>query len=305
MCEVDVGAKPISSGNTSLLIRDYSESNPRLARRTRIIKAKPGARLECFAETPLGSLRHRKRRDSTSGPEDLRCRGRSPATCLNKSFQDSQRSDQKFVLLCTPLPRRHHQGGMQKRLSARSSSFVESVGSGRRSDSELSMCGRYRRTTAQEELARRYHIPIPPQRDLPISWNIAPAQDVLAIRLHPKTRQRTLDTLRWSLLRTGPKIQKSRTRPSTLGSRPLTRPPYTDRHSGNGAASYPLMAFRMEEGSRRKDSVLDRNEGRFCIRICWVMGRLERSRERPVTLAAREPADLPKQQISLDQIGQL
>ena len=36
------------------------------------------------------------------------------------------------------------------------------------------MCGRYRRTTAEEELARRYHIPIPPQRDLPISWNIAP-----------------------------------------------------------------------------------------------------------------------------------
>src|ERR1700722_19480371 len=62
------------------------------------------------------------------------------------------------------------------------------------------MCGRYRRTTAQEELARRYHIPIPPQRDLPISWNIAPAQDVLAIRLNPKTRQRTLDTLRWGLI---------------------------------------------------------------------------------------------------------
>jgi SOS response associated peptidase (SRAP) len=58
------------------------------------------------------------------------------------------------------------------------------------------MCGRYRRTTAQEELARRYRIPIPPQRDLPISWNIAPTQDVFAIRLHPETRQRTLDTLR-------------------------------------------------------------------------------------------------------------
>jgi hypothetical protein len=36
------------------------------------------------------------------------------------------------------------------------------------------MCGRYRRTTAQEELARRYRISVPPQRDLPISWNIAP-----------------------------------------------------------------------------------------------------------------------------------
>src|ERR1700730_4871679 len=62
------------------------------------------------------------------------------------------------------------------------------------------MCGRYRRTTAEEELARRYHIPIPPQRDLPISWNIAPSQDVLAIRFNPETKQRSLDALRWGLI---------------------------------------------------------------------------------------------------------
>src|ERR1700758_3387992 len=62
------------------------------------------------------------------------------------------------------------------------------------------MCGRYRRITAEEELARRYHFPIPPQRDLPISWNIAPSQDVLAIRYNPKTKQRSLDALRWGLI---------------------------------------------------------------------------------------------------------
>jgi len=62
------------------------------------------------------------------------------------------------------------------------------------------MCGRYRRTTAEEELARRYHIPVPPQRDLPISWNIAPSQDVLAVRYNPKTKQRSLDALRWGLI---------------------------------------------------------------------------------------------------------
>ncbi len=63
------------------------------------------------------------------------------------------------------------------------------------------MCGRYRRTTSEEELARRYHIRIPPQRDLPISWNIAPTQDVLAIGLHPETKQRTLNNLRCRLER--------------------------------------------------------------------------------------------------------
>ena len=62
------------------------------------------------------------------------------------------------------------------------------------------MCGRYRRTTSEEELARLYHIPIPPQRDLPISWNVAPSQDVLVIRHNPKNKQRSLDALRWGLI---------------------------------------------------------------------------------------------------------
>ena len=62
------------------------------------------------------------------------------------------------------------------------------------------MCGRYRRTTAAEELATRYHIPIPPQRDLPISWNIAPTQEVLGIRFNPQSKQRSLDVLRWGLI---------------------------------------------------------------------------------------------------------
>jgi putative SOS response-associated peptidase YedK len=40
------------------------------------------------------------------------------------------------------------------------------------------MCGRYRRTTFEEELPRIYHIPIPKETDLPISYNIAPSQKV-------------------------------------------------------------------------------------------------------------------------------
>jgi hypothetical protein len=36
------------------------------------------------------------------------------------------------------------------------------------------MCGRYRRTTSEEELARRYHIPIPKELDLPISLQHRP-----------------------------------------------------------------------------------------------------------------------------------
>src|SRR5712675_883166 len=62
------------------------------------------------------------------------------------------------------------------------------------------MCGRYRRTTQEEELARLYHIPIPKQTDLPISYNIAPSQQVLTIRFNPETRQRSLNALQWGLI---------------------------------------------------------------------------------------------------------
>jgi hypothetical protein len=47
---------------------------------------------------------------------------------------------------------------------------------------------RCRRTTSEEELARLYHIPIPEETDLPISYNIAPSQKVLTIRFNPQTR---------------------------------------------------------------------------------------------------------------------
>src|ERR1700740_2357643 len=62
------------------------------------------------------------------------------------------------------------------------------------------MCGRYRRTTQEEELARLYHIPIPRQTDLPISYNIAPSQRILTIRFNPETRARSLDALQWGLI---------------------------------------------------------------------------------------------------------
>jgi hypothetical protein len=79
-------------------------------------------------------------------PETLRFRLRprrpsmlrvKPGTCFDKILQNSQRSDQKFVRICAPLSRCYHQGGMQRRLSARSSGVVESSRSGGGSDSEL------------------------------------------------------------------------------------------------------------------------------------------------------------------------
>ena len=70
------------------------------------------------------------------------------------------------------------------------------------------MCGRYRRTTSEEEIARRYHIPIPPQLDLPIGYNVVATESVLAIRRNPKTGERTLDALRLGLIPSWAKHEK-------------------------------------------------------------------------------------------------
>jgi hypothetical protein len=108
------------------------------------------------------------------------------------------------------------------------------------------MCGRYRRTTSEEELARRYHITIPPQRDLPISWNIAPTQDILAVRLNPETKQRTLDTLRWGLIPNwarDPKIAYKRV--ETVDTAPAREPNRLNRQrQTTSGISTPKLALR-------------------------------------------------------------
>jgi hypothetical protein len=93
-------------------------------------------------------------------------------TCLNEIFPDSDRGDQKSVLLGTPISG----GGSDPKLTP-----VRTLSKNHGRSSPVSH-------------------PIPPQWDLPISWNIAPTQDVLTIRRHPETKQRTLDTLRWGLI---------------------------------------------------------------------------------------------------------
>ena len=62
------------------------------------------------------------------------------------------------------------------------------------------MCGRYRTNIHRRGALQIYNIPIPPQLDLPVSYNIVPSQTVLAIRFNPMTGQRSLDALQCGLI---------------------------------------------------------------------------------------------------------
>ena len=121
------------------------------------------------------------------------------------------------------------------------------------------MCGRYRRTTKEEELARIYKIPIPPQRDLRISWNIAPSQEVLAIRFRPKTGQRSLDTLRWELVPYWAKDTKIGFK--TINARVETRYRAELSRSVQEAAvsDSSRQLLRVEENAWREDPLCNRD----------------------------------------------
>ena len=61
------------------------------------------------------------------------------------------------------------------------------------------MCGRYRRTTQEEELPRLYHIPIPKQTDADqLQHRAEPEGPDHSLR--PQTQLRSLDALQWGLI---------------------------------------------------------------------------------------------------------
>ena len=66
------------------------------------------------------------------------------------------------------------------------------------------MCGRYTLATPVKRLAEEFGFEAS-SVELPPNYNVAPTQNVLAVRFNPETRERSLDALRW-----GPRGQPTR-----------------------------------------------------------------------------------------------
>ena len=63
------------------------------------------------------------------------------------------------------------------------------------------MCGRYTQRRSWSELVRLYRITDSPERpNLPPRYNIAPTEDVPAVRIRPSDEERELVLLRWGLV---------------------------------------------------------------------------------------------------------
>jgi putative SOS response-associated peptidase YedK len=134
------------------------------------------------------------------------------------------------------------------------------------------MCGRYRRTTAEEEIARHYNIEVPAQPDLPISYNIAPSQNVLTIREHPETGKWSLDVLKWGLIPSWSKDEKIayktvNARVETVETSPSYRQAFKKRR-----CLIPADGFYewKRAGSTKQPYSIQRKDGMpFCFAGLW------------------------------------
>ena len=105
------------------------------------------------------------------------------------------------------------------------------------------MCGRYRRTTSAEELARRYHIAIPPTTRSSDQLEHRSDTGGSDNSVQPRNQTTHLGRCDGAWSQTGPNMRKSHTRPSTPEPRRSIRHRPTGKRLRKGAAWFPATAF--------------------------------------------------------------
>jgi len=106
----------------------------------------------------------------------------------------------------------------------------------------MGMCGRLANDLPPKLIQRIFRTsnPLPNQRP---SWNVAPTMNVLVVRLHPDTRQRHLDSLRWGLVPFNTADLKAARKPinarsETVATSPMFRAAFAKRRCIVPAAAF-------------------------------------------------------------------
>jgi putative SOS response-associated peptidase YedK len=86
------------------------------------------------------------------------------------------------------------------------------------------MCGRYASFIPADRLHRLFRT-VNPTPNLQPTWNMAPTRDAPVVRLHPETKQRHLDLLRWGLVPHWVKDLKATRQPINARSETLATTP--------------------------------------------------------------------------------
>lgn len=133
------------------------------------------------------------------------------------------------------------------------------------------MCGRFVSTTPPEAMRQLFRTsnPLP---NVPPRYNIAPTQEILVVRRHPTTGERSLDLLHWGLIPHWAKdasgaAQMINARAETLRDRPAFRGALAQRRCLIPADGF----YEWRPGSKPKQPFLIRlaQGGLFCFAGLW------------------------------------
>lgn len=125
------------------------------------------------------------------------------------------------------------------------------------------MCGRYVSFLPPDEIARLFRT-VNPVPNIAPSWNLAPSQDSLVVRRHPKSGERHLDVLRWGLLpyfTTDPKRARRpiNARAETVARTPLFRDAFAARRCLVPASAF--YEWKQVPGAPKQPHAIARADG--------------------------------------------
>jgi transposase len=159
------------------------------------------------------------------------------------------------------------------------------------------MCGRLA-NDLPPELIQRIFSTSNPLPNLRPSWNVAPTMDVAVVRLHPDSRERHLDLLRWGLVPFNTKDLKSARKPinarsETVASSPMFRAAFAKRRCIVPAAAF--YEWRASPSGKKLWGV-ERSTRPFVARRLNILPPPERMEEKMTT-----PDDLSRARVRFDQ----
>src|SRR6266581_2755004 len=143
------------------------------------------------------------------------------------------------------------------------------------------MCGRFLLSKSPEEIARWFATRNATPNSQP-HYNVAPTQDILAVRFNPETKERALDALRWGLvpywandIKIGYSLINAKA--ETVAEKPAFREAFKSRRcliAADGFYEWKKLDAKAKQPVRHHDG------GPQPVRLRWLVGAMEGQGER-------------------------
>jgi putative SOS response-associated peptidase YedK len=139
------------------------------------------------------------------------------------------------------------------------------------------MCGRYASFLPADALHRIFRT-VNPTPNLQPTWNMAPTRDAPVVRLHPETRQRHLDLLRWGLVPHWARDPKATRQPINARAETLATSPMFRDALARRRCLVPADAFyewQATEAAAPTDQSATKRSAKPAAKLPWAIARAD------------------------------